>query len=206
MKTLTVRPGAWFLLRIWVVIGLQSFGGGASTTFLIYTTFVEKYNWLLPEEYNRYWSLSVMAPGINLVSLTILIGRKLGGARGVFVSLIGLLLPSATITCLLTAGFLSVERFPAVQAMLRGIIPATAGLMLVMGLKYAQPLLKEGRAEGTPRLLLSLSIPLLATLAIVLFQVTIPFVLLGAALLGIVFFTRSARPRLVASEQPEKKE
>lgn len=203
MKTLPARPGTWLLLRLWAAIGLQSFGGGASTTLLIYRTFVEIYKWLEPEEYNRYWVLSTMAPGINLVALTVLIGRKLGGTRGVVISLTGLLVPSAAITCLLTAAFLSVERFPVVQAMLRGVVPATAGLMLVMGVKYAQPLLKEGQAEGTVRLLLSLLIALLAVLVIVLFQVAIPLVLVGAALLGIAFFTRPARPHLLPGEKKE---
>src|SRR5690348_16560303 len=32
------RPGKWQLFRIWAGIGLQSFGGGASTTFLIQRT------------------------------------------------------------------------------------------------------------------------------------------------------------------------
>lgn len=59
------RPGAWQLFRIWAVIGLQSFGGGASTTYLIYHTFVEKRGWLSPDEYNRDWNLSVMFPGFS---------------------------------------------------------------------------------------------------------------------------------------------
>src|SRR5487761_1480394 len=97
MNLQSPRPGAWKLLGIWTSIGLQSFGGGASTTFLIYRVFVEKRGWLLPEEYNRFWNLCVMAPGINLVGMTILVGRKLGGTRGICASLGGLLVPSAAI-------------------------------------------------------------------------------------------------------------
>src|SRR5260370_701566 len=104
-------PSMWKLLGIWTSIGLQSFGGGASTTLLIYRVFVEKRGWLLPEEYNRFWNLCVMAPGINLVGMTILIGRKMGGWRGVCASLAGLMVPSAAITCLLAAGFVDVQRF-----------------------------------------------------------------------------------------------
>ncbi len=194
-------PGTWKLLRIWSTIGLQSFGGGASTSYLIYRVFIEEYGWITPEEYNLYWNLSVMSPGINLLGMAILIGRKLGGIRGIIVSIVGLLVPSAAITCLLTAGFLSVERFPATQAMLRGVIPATAGITLVVGIKYAQPLFKEIKVEGRVRLLMSLVIPLGVLLAIVLFQAAIPLVLLGAALLGIVMFIRPvAKP--VSVETP----
>lgn len=198
------RPGAWKLLGIWTSIGLQSFGGGASTTFLIYRTFVEKRGWLLPEEYNRFWNLCVMAPGINLVGMTILIGRKLGGWRGVCASLGGLLVPSAVITCLLTAGFVSIQRFPATQAILKGVIPATAGIMLVVGIKYAQPLLKELRTEGNWRVIIGLVLVLLATLAIVLWQIAIPVVLVGTALLSVLFFKRVPRSALARSARADE--
>lgn len=193
MKTLLIRPGTWQLLRIWTGIGLQSFGGGASTTYLIYHIFVEKYEWLLAEEYNLYWNLSVLAPGINILGMTILIGRKLGGVRGIVVALAGLLLPSAAITCLLTAGFLSVEHFPVTQAMLRGVVPATAGITLVVGIKYAQPLFKESRAEGFHRLIMSALLSLATLTVLLIFQVPVPLVLGGAALLGILLFTGPAR-------------
>ena len=195
MKQQNLAPGTWKLLRIWSTIGLQSFGGGASTSYLIYRVFVEKYQWITPEEYTLYWNLSVMSPGINLLGMAILIARKLSGIRGIIVSITGLLVPSATITCLLTMGFLSVERFPATQAMLRGVIPATAGIMLVVGVKYAQPIFKEIKAEGLPRLLMGLIIPLGVLLAIIIFQAAIPLVLVGSALLGIAMFIRPvARP------------
>ncbi|HEU5383166.1 MAG TPA: chromate transporter [Ktedonobacteraceae bacterium] len=190
MKTLPTRPGSWQLLRIWCSIGLQSFGGGASTSYLIYRIFVEQRNWLLPEEYNLFWNLSVMAPGINLLGMAILIGRKLCGIRGILVSIAGLLVPSAAITCLLTMGFLSVAHFPTTQAMLRGVIPATAGVMLVVCIKYAQPLLKEIKAEGLLRLGMGLIVSIATLLAIILFQVAIPLVLPGAALLSVILFTR----------------
>ncbi len=204
MNSQDPRPGMWKLLGIWTSIGLQSFGGGASTTFLIYRTFVEKRGWLLPEEYNRFWNLCVMAPGINLVGMTILIGRKLGGWRGVCASLGGLLVPSAAITCLLTAGFVSIQHFPATQAILQGVIPATAGIMLVVGIKYAQPLLKELSAEGLWRVMIGLALVLLATVAIIIWQIAIPFVLIGIALLSILFFRRAPRAALADNARASK--
>jgi len=58
-----------------------------------------------------------------------------------------------------------------------------------VGIKYAQPLLKEIKAEGFLRLFISLVVVLLVTLAIVLLQVAVALVLIGAALLGILLFS-----------------
>lgn len=196
------KPTFWLLFRIWGSIGLQSFGGGASTLFLIQHEFIDKRNWLTQEEFNHLWNLCLMTPGINLIAVTILIGHKLGGFGGVIASLVGLLLPSATITCLLTAGFRLVENSRIVQAILQGVIPATGGIMLFVGLRFAVPLLKQGRADGWLKLSISLVLIALVASIIIIFKITIPLVLLFAALVGIVCFSAaplSSSPSLPSS-------
>lgn len=136
-----------------------------------------------------FWNLCVLTPGINLVALTVLIGRKLGGAWGIVVSLSGLLLPSATITCLLTAGFASVQHVAVVQAMLRGVVPATAGIMLLVGLNFALPLMRRGYKNGMLYLLASSALMLVCTLAVILLKLSVIVVILGAAVLGALFFS-----------------
>jgi chromate transporter len=198
---------AWLLLRIWGTIGLQSFGGGASTLFLIQHEFMDKRNWLTQEEFNRLWSLCLMTPGINIIAVTVLIGRKLGGFRGIVASLVGLLLPSAAITCLLTAGFQVVENSHIVQAILRGVIPATGGIMLLVGMRFAVPLLKQGRVDGLLKLSISLAIIAGVAVTIIVFKIMIPLVLLCAALVGIAFFSAapsSLSPLAEATSAEEK--
>lgn len=197
------QPNAWLLLRIWGVIGLQSFGGGASTLFLIQHEFMDKRGWLTQDEFNRLWSLCLMTPGINLIAVTVLIGRKLCGIRGIIASLSGLLLPSAAITCLLTAGFQLVEHSRIVQAILQGVVPATAGIMLLVGLRFAVPLLKQGRVDGLLKLYVSVILIAIVTVAIIVLKLTIPLVLLFAALVGVAFF--SAASSTSALEQPSQR-
>ena len=183
------RPGKWLLFRIWASVGLQSFGGGASTTFLIQRAFIEKYHWLTMEEFLRLWNLCILTPGINLIAVTVLIGKKLGGTGGIVVSLAGMLLPSATITCLLAALFLQIEHFAAVQAVLQGVIPATGGIMLLVGLNFAQPLIRKSSKIGVPYLLASGGVMLACALAIIFLKLSVVFVILGAVLLGALFFS-----------------
>ena len=178
MKLQDPRPGIWQLFLIWASIGLQSFGGGASTTFLIQRAFIEKHRWLSMEEFMHLWNLCLLTPGINLVALTVLIGKKLGGTWGIVASLAGLLLPSATITCLLAAIFKQIEHVAAVQAVLRGVIPATGGIMLLVGLNFALPLIRRGYKEGALYLLASSVLIIACALAV-----------LGAVVLGALFFS-----------------
>ena len=189
MKLQDPRPGIWKLFRIWAGVGLQSFGGGASTTFLIQRAFIEKHRWLSMEEFTHLWNLCILTPGINLVALTVLIGEKLGGTRGIIASLAGMLLPSAAITCLLAVIFQQIEHVAAVQAVLRGVIPATGGIMLLVGLNFALPLIRRGYKEGFLYLLASGMLISACVLAVILLKLPVIVVVLGAIFLGALFFS-----------------
>ncbi len=150
----TPPVGANFL-RVWLMLGFQSFGGGATTLTLIRRTAVEQQGWLCEAEFTRYWALVQIVPGINLLGLTILIGRRVAGTLGVVQALLGLLLPSVTITLLLTALYERIRHLEVVQAALRGVIPATVGLGLLTTLHMARSLLVASRREGKASFLLS---------------------------------------------------
>jgi len=203
MKLQDPRPGKWRLFRIWASIGLQSFGGGASTTLLIQRAFIEKHTWLSMEEFAHLWNLCILTPGINLVALTVLIGKKLGGTWGIVVSLAGMLLPSATITCLLAALFLQIEHIAAVQAIFRGVISATGGIMLVVGLNFALPLIRKGYKEGYIYLLVSSVLLIACALAVIFLKLSVIIVILAAASLGTLFFSSRSAPPLHEEETGE---
>jgi chromate transporter len=195
MSTQLRRPATWQLFGIWASIGLQSFGGGASTILLIQRTFIERRHWLSPEEFTRLWSLSQLTPGINLIAVTILIGKQVGGVRGIMASVAGMLLPSASITVLLAALFLRIEHAAVVQQVMRGIVPATAGLMLLVVVNFARPIIRERATMGPSYLWVGAALLLVIALAIILWHVSVIVAVLGAALFGIVFFTsRTAQP------------
>jgi chromate transporter len=184
-----VQASFWRLFLIWAGIGLQSFGGGASTLLLMQREFIDKRHWLTMEEFTHVRSLSMFTPGINLVAMTILIGRKLGGAAGVFSSLVGLLLPSALITCLITVIFTERESVAAIQAIMKGIVPATAGMMFMIGLRLAQPQLQLARKGGPVHMVICLAFILTGIVAIIIFNVPIIILLPCMGLLGLIVFT-----------------
>ncbi len=177
-------PTSWRLLRAWLSIGTQSFGGGTSTLFLIRRVIVERHGWISDEEVTKAWAICQIAPGINLLALTTLLGWRLGGGLGVIASLAGLLLPSVTITIAFTALYRNVQQLRVVQAALRGIVPATIGLGMLMSWQLARPLLVMSRAENWQSLALSLALLASGGIIVVMWNVPIILVLAGAGLCG----------------------
>jgi len=103
-----------------------------------------------PEAFAQEWAIVQFTPGINLIALTVLIGRRFGGVAGIAVSLVGMLAPAVAITIAMTALYARVRNLPEVAAALRGITPALVGLSLaftwrllkgpVQGLQHISPL------------------------------------------------------------------
>lgn len=96
-------PSIWQILRAWLGLGIQSFGGGTATLYLIQRAMVQERRWMTEDDFSRSWGVCQIAPGINLVAMTILIGWRIRRATGVALALFGLLFPSVTITILMTA-------------------------------------------------------------------------------------------------------
>jgi len=145
------RPSLWQIFITWLTVGGQSFGGGSSTFFLIHQACIAR-GWLTEEEFVRTWALAQISPGINLIKLTVLVAHRLRGWPGLLAAVAGLLLPSAGVTVLMTAGFSAIRSQPLVKAAMRGILPATIGLSLAMAYQMAQPLFTRAYREGLPRL------------------------------------------------------
>ena len=145
------------MLITWLTLSIQSFGGGSSTFYLIHQACITR-GWLDEAEFVRAWALVQVSPGINLVKLTVLIGYQLRGWPGLAVAMGGLLLPSALVTVLMTAGFTAIRSQPVVQAAMRGVLPATIGLSLAMAVQMAQPLLRRAHREGRRRVAAHLAV------------------------------------------------
>jgi chromate transporter len=184
-------PGLAEIFITWLVTGIQSFGGGASTFYLIHQACIQK-GWLDEETFVRTWALAQISPGINLIKLTILVGYRLRGWPGLAAAVSGMLIPSACITTLMTAGFALVRDQPLVQAAMRGILPATIGLSLAMAAQMAQPLISRGRSEGPARLGLHAMVTLGSALLLALWHVSPLFILLAAG--GITILLHAVVP------------
>ena len=197
------RPLPFDFFRAWFLLGIQSFGGGTTTLLLIQRTVVEQRRWLTQDEFTRAWAVCQIAPGINLLSVTILIGWRLRRALGVVLALSGLLLPSVSVTILLTALYAEVEALPLVQGALRGVIPATVGLGLLLGARLAQPLLRASWREGPGSFATSAAILVGSALLLAFANVSVLWLIWGAGFVGALGHSMRARmARTAERERP----
>ncbi len=181
------RPGLGEIFITWLSLGIQSFGGGTSTFFLIHQVCIRR-GWLDEEEFVRAWALAQIAPGINLVKLTVMIGYSLRGWPGLVAAEAGLLLPSGAVTVLMTAGFATIRSLPLVQHIMKGILPATIGLSLAMGVQMALPLFSHAHQEGPARIAIYILILLGAALLLSLTGLSPVIVLLLAGVAAVLLF------------------
>jgi chromate transporter len=138
-------PSATEQVRTWIAIGSQSIGGGSSTLYLMRQRLIERHGWLTRADFVQDWTISKLTPGMTIVALAAMLGRRAGGRRGIAIALAGLLIPSGLITTLMTAGYGLIQNQPLAQAALLGMGMVTVGLTIGVQAGLAQSAVRKGR-------------------------------------------------------------
>ncbi len=192
-------PSLWQLFRVWFQMGLQSFGGGMATLYMIRRAVVNQHSWLTADEFTRDWALCQAAPGINLICMTILIGRQVAGIPGALVAVFGLLLPSVAITITMTALYATFRDSALLQSAIHGVVPATVGLGLLLSVSMARPLLAANRRESMLSLVVGVILLVGSAVALLLWQLPVILVLCTAGLVGALLSWWQAAPKVQAA-------
>jgi chromate transporter len=108
---------------------------------------IRRKGWVTESEFTQDWTLSRTSPGLVLIGLAALLGERIDGRRGIALALTGLLVPSASITIAMAAGFLYIRDLPLAQAAIQGIAPATIGLTLAMMVVFVRSSVRPGRVR-----------------------------------------------------------
>jgi chromate transporter len=108
---------------------------------------IERERWMSPREFGEAWALSQLSPGIHLVALAGLIGRRAAGWRGVVAAVAGMMIPAAAITVALTAAYGVIAASPLARAALAGVAPMTGGMTIATAALLARSSARHGRAH-----------------------------------------------------------
>ena len=173
------------LAKIFIAVGTQSVGGGASTLFLLRRFLVERHRLISEREFNEAWALCQLSPGIHLVALAGLLGQRIAGSRGVLVAVSGMMVPAAIITAAMTAAYGVIADHPLAHAALAGMAPATGGMTI--GLAFV--LVRGAKRHGL-RAIVDIALVTVAFVILLFTTVSSVMVIVGAAALGSLFLGR----------------
>lgn len=122
------------LFTTFLLIGLQGFGGVLPVAR---RTLVEDRRWLSEREFTELLAIGQMLPGPNVVNVSTAFGARHFGPIGSIIAVSALMSAPIVIVLSLGALFMRYGEMPIVQAIVRGVAPAAAGLMVAAALKLA---------------------------------------------------------------------
>lgn len=125
------------LFLVFFKIGLFSFGGGYAMIPLIQTE-MESAGWLGAQEFADVVSISQMTPGPIGVNVATYAGFRTAGVPGSICATFGVFLPSLIIVIAVAHFMNKFKNNAVVDAVFKGIRPATIGLIAAAVLFFAQ--------------------------------------------------------------------
>ncbi len=176
------------LARVFLRIGLLSFGGPAAQIALMHRELVEERPWLTEDEFLRALSVCMLLPGPEAMQLATFAGWRLHGIRGGIIAGGLFVLPGALVIFGLAFAYGAVIDLPIVQALFLGV-KATVVVIVV------DAIIRVGRRALTSWSQWVLAV--LAFVAIYVFALPFPLVVLGAGLWGML----GAHPRPVVGKR-----
>lgn len=159
-------------------IGAFTIGGGYAMIPLIEKEVVDRKQWIEREEFLDMLALAQSAPGPIAINTAVFVGYKMDGVKGVFFTLLGSVLPSFLIILIVAAFFVGIKDSVAVERAFKGIRPAVVALI-------AAPVIRMGKSAKITRK--TIIIPIIATILVAFLKVTAVYVIIAAAILGIVY-------------------
>ena len=179
-------------LRVWVRVGLQSFGGPAAQIAVMHRILVEEKRWVDEHRFLHALNYCMLLPGPEATQLATYIGWLLHGHAGGLAAGVLFVLP----------GFLAILTLSILYTAFAGLGVVSA---LFFGLKAAvlavvvQAVIRIGtRVLDRP---VMIGVATLAFVAIFLFDAPFPFVVLGAGLVGLVGYRLLPDRAALASQQ-----
>ena len=190
-ESVVENPDDWgTLFKAFGRVGLLSFGGPAAQIALMHRELVEERQWVSEEDYLSALSFCMLLPGPEAMQLATWIGWRLRGVPGGLLAGLLFVLPGALIVLILAAIYAAFGQVPLVAALFTGVQAAVVAVVIEALLRVSKRALKT-RAHWVAAGL--------AFLALFLFGLPFPAVILAAGLYG--YLTTQGKP--VAQDTPQ---
>ncbi len=167
-------------VRIWLRIGLLSFGGPAGQIALLHHEVVETHRWVSERRFLQALNFCTLLPGPEAQQLATYLGWLMHGVRGGLAAGGLFILPGAVVMLVLSVVYAILGEVPVVAALFFGLKCAVLVLVVEALLRIGRRALK-GKAAWV--------LAVFAFTALFVFALPFPVVVLAAGLVGFLFPT-----------------
>lgn len=140
---LTSRPTLNEATRVWLKIGVLSFGGPAAQIALMHKEVVEERGWLSEQQFLKALSFCMLLPGPEAMQLATYAGWRLHGTLGGLIAGLLFVLPGAAVMMVLAMIYSSFGTVPLVEALFYGIKAAVLVIVVEALLRVAKKALSR---------------------------------------------------------------
>jgi len=161
----------------WLKLGFISFGGPAGQIAMMHTELVEKRRWISEHRFLHALNYCMLLPGPEATQLAIYIAWLLHGIPGGIIAGVLFFLPAFALLSLLAGSYLAWGGVPQVAGIFYAIKPAVVAVVLFAAWRIGTRAIRNE---------VLLAIAALAFVGIFFYKVDFPWVVLAAALLGII--------------------
>lgn len=160
-------------------ISTFTFGGGLVMISLMKKRFVDGLHWIDDSEILDITAIAQSSPGAIAVNVSILLGYKLAGICGIFVAVLGMIIPPFFIIGIITYFYNQFVNNAIVGIALKGLQIGVAAVIFDVVIDMSGKILKEKRVFEILLLIIALILTLLTDINIML-------IVLAAMLIGII--------------------
>lgn len=169
----------WKIFLSTFTLSAFTFGGGYVIVPLMQKKFVNQYGWIDEKEMLDLVAVAQSAPGPIAVNASIMIGYRLGGVLGAFVSMFGTILPPFVIIAVISFFYQAFRDNYYVSVVMKGMQAGVAAVIVDAVIKMAIGVSKE-------KSVLSYIIMVGAFLVAYFSGINVVFIILACAAVGIV--------------------
>jgi len=170
-----ISPTLGEATRVWLKIGLLSFGGPAGQIALMHKEIVEDRKWLSERQFLNALSFCMLLPGPEAMQLATYAGWRLHGTLGGLIAGLLFVIPGAVVIMTLAAIYSLFGNVPLVEALFYGIKAAVLVIVVEALLRVAKKALSQR---------LHWVIAGFAFVGIFFFSIPYPLIVLMAGLFG----------------------
>jgi len=182
--------------RVWLSIGLLSFGGPAAQIALIHREIVDKRRWLSEPQFLNALNFCMLLPGPEAMQLVTYAGWRLNGFAGGVIAGLLFVLPGAMVILALAAFYINFGDVTLVDTFFLGIKATVVVIVIQALLRVSKKALSSS---------LHYVIAVCAFVGIFFLNIAYPFIILGAAIAGSLWLKNTVTYSPQATVRPPLK-